>query len=331
MEYRVLGRTGLRVSALGFGCGSVGGLFVRGEPADQLRAFERALSAGITYFDTAPSYGDGRSETNVGRVWREVRPPNAHLGTKVNLTRAELADAPGAIRRSIEASLARLGFDSVDLLQLHNRIVAGPETGERGVTVAEALGPIAEGLRAVQAAGLTRHIGFTGLGDSAAVGEVARSGLFDSVQSYYNVLNSSAGRNPAGAARGGATQDFGGLIEQAAGAGLGVIVIRMLAAGAVSAAAERHPLAHDPGGTLATGNDYARDLERARRLLPLVAEFGLDGPVELAVRFVLANPEVSTALTGVSDLDQLDSILGWAERGPLTPDQVRRCVAAVAG
>lgn len=60
MEQRTLGRTGLRVSALGFGCGAIGGLMVRGDPAEQRRAVAHAIQAGITYFDTAPSYGDGR-------------------------------------------------------------------------------------------------------------------------------------------------------------------------------------------------------------------------------------------------------------------------------
>ena len=72
MEQRDLGRTGLQVSALGFGAGAVGGLMVRGDPAEQTRAVARALDAGITYFDTAPGYGDGRSEENLGRALREL-------------------------------------------------------------------------------------------------------------------------------------------------------------------------------------------------------------------------------------------------------------------
>src|SRR5262245_18770628 len=72
MELRVLGRTGLRDSALGFGCGAVGGLMVRGGPGEQRRAVERAIDAGIRYFDTAPSYGDGCSEENLGRVLAEL-------------------------------------------------------------------------------------------------------------------------------------------------------------------------------------------------------------------------------------------------------------------
>ena len=59
MEMRVFGRSGLRLSALGFGCGAVGGLMVRGTPRDQERAVARALDAGVNYFDTAVQYGDG--------------------------------------------------------------------------------------------------------------------------------------------------------------------------------------------------------------------------------------------------------------------------------
>ena len=59
MEQRTLGRTGLKVAVLGFGCGAVGGLMVRGAPKDQERAVARAVELGINYFDTAASYGNG--------------------------------------------------------------------------------------------------------------------------------------------------------------------------------------------------------------------------------------------------------------------------------
>ena len=68
MNYRTLGRTGVRVSEVGFGCGTVGGLIVRGSREEQAQAVSRALELGINYFDTAASYGNGVSETNVGRV-----------------------------------------------------------------------------------------------------------------------------------------------------------------------------------------------------------------------------------------------------------------------
>src|SRR5262249_57649917 len=85
METRAFGRTGMRFSILGFGCGAVGGLMVRGDPADQERTVARALDAGVNYLDTAVQYGDGASETNLGRVLKTLKPANAFVGTKVRL------------------------------------------------------------------------------------------------------------------------------------------------------------------------------------------------------------------------------------------------------
>ena len=73
----------MRLSILGFGCGAVGGLMVRGDPADQERAVARALEAGVNYFDTAVAYGDGESEKNLGRILRKLKPADAIVGTKV--------------------------------------------------------------------------------------------------------------------------------------------------------------------------------------------------------------------------------------------------------
>ena len=69
MERRALGRTGIEVSALGFGCGDVGGLIVRGEPAERVRAVARAVELGVNYFDTATSYGSGISEPLGEPAW----------------------------------------------------------------------------------------------------------------------------------------------------------------------------------------------------------------------------------------------------------------------
>jgi aryl-alcohol dehydrogenase-like predicted oxidoreductase len=121
-----LGKTGLTVSALGFGAGAVGGLMVRGEAADQARALARAIEAGITYFDTAPGYGDGLSEENLGRALRAVDGwGRVVVGTKVRLEPADLADPAAAVRRSCEISLRRLGRERIDLLQVHNQVGAG--------------------------------------------------------------------------------------------------------------------------------------------------------------------------------------------------------------
>ena len=85
MEKSVFGRSGLRLSILGFGCGAVGGLMVRGDPADQERAVARALEAGVNYFDTAVAYGDGEFEKNLGHILKKLKPADAIVGTKVRL------------------------------------------------------------------------------------------------------------------------------------------------------------------------------------------------------------------------------------------------------
>src|ERR1700749_5185697 len=82
MEMRVFGRTGMQLSVLGFGCGAVGGLMVRGDPLDQERTIARAIPAGVNYFDTAVQYGNGESEKNLGRVLQRLKPAGAVVCTK---------------------------------------------------------------------------------------------------------------------------------------------------------------------------------------------------------------------------------------------------------
>ena len=95
MELRLLGRTGLQLSVLGFGCGAVGGLMVRGDPLDQERTIARAIDAGVNYFDTAVQYGDGESEKNLGRVLRTLKPASVAVGTKVRIP-PDAASGPGS-------------------------------------------------------------------------------------------------------------------------------------------------------------------------------------------------------------------------------------------
>ena len=90
METRIFGRSGLRLSILGFGCGAVGGLMVRGSPADQDKAVGLALDAGVNYFDTAVQYGAGVSETNLGRILGAHRPAGITVGTSIPYVRPTL-------------------------------------------------------------------------------------------------------------------------------------------------------------------------------------------------------------------------------------------------
>src|SRR5260370_37496058 len=130
MDYRTLGRTGLRVGALGCGGGNVAGLLIGGTPGERERAVARALELGINYFDTARIYGDGQSETNLGQVIRALK-PRLYVGTKFRVPDVPAGELPAAVTRSLEESLKRLGLPRVDLLQCHN-LVTRERNGRSG-------------------------------------------------------------------------------------------------------------------------------------------------------------------------------------------------------
>lgn len=315
MEKRRLGRTGLEVSVLGYGAGAVGGLFTKGAAADQERALARAIAAGVNYIDTAPLYGNGESERNLGRVLRALR-PDIVLGTKVRLGAEHRGDIAGAVARSLDESLARLGRDHVDLFQLHNPLAA-TDAGDQ-LAIDLALEQVAPALDRLRRAGKTRFVGFSGVGEPTALLRAVDSKLFDTVQVVYNALNPSAGGPmPAGAPG----LDYGGLLDRARAANMGTIVIRALAGGALSGTAERHPLAMQQVAPIGSAPDFTTDVVRAKRLEPLVREGVAGSLAELGERFVISHPAVSTMLIGYSTLDHLETAIAAVEKGPL-PDAV---------
>ena len=312
----MLGRTGLAVPRLGFGCGAVGGLMVRGDAAEQVRAVGRALEAGIRYFDTAPSYGDGRSEENLGRALAGLEAGrHALIGTKVWLGDDDLDRPAVAVRRSLETSLRRLGRDRVDLFQLHNPV----REGEGGLPYPLVLGEVADAMRRMVDDGFAAHIGFTGLGDTDAVHRTLAEGPFETVQAYFNAVNPSGGY--AGATSG--EQDFRGLTTRAVDEGVGVINIRVYAAGALTADLKRHPNASRVEGSLA-GGGYAEDVARSAALARIASEEGPESGLELGLRFALTSPGVS--VVGLSSIEHLDAALRWERRGPLDQRVVTRVV-----
>ena len=329
MQYRTMGRNGPRVSVLGFGCGAIGGLLTKGDQSEQRRTVARALEAGITYFDTAAAYGNGRSEETIGPLLRELK-ADVVLGTKFSISQEQIPNASAWIREQIEISLKRLGQDSVDLFNLHNRIVYDASTHPRGLSIEQVIGPVAEGLQKIRDAGLVRMIGITGLGETEAVRKVIASGLFDSVQTYINAVNPSIGWPVEGESRG---QNFGCLLDTMAQHGVGSVGIRVLAAGALTLTpfSGRHENAGDPRGDAIIQNaTFESDLARAQRLQALAAELGMEGPAELSYRLVISHPALSTALVGASDLSQFEDVLRWVERGPLDEATVKRVVEASA-
>src|SRR4051794_35661156 len=312
MQLRVFGRTGMQLSLLGFGCGAVGGLMVRGDAADQERTIARAIAAGVNYFDTAVQYGDGESERNLGRVLQKLKPANVAVGTKVRLAPSETGRIADAVTISLEGSLARLRLERVDILHLHNPITENG--GDSALSVRQVLDDVVPAFEQLRQQGKIRFLGMTALGDTAALHQVIDARVFDSAQVVYNMLNPSAA---AELPQNYPAQDYGRLFDHTKAAGVGVVGIRVLAGGALSGSAERHPIAGPAPEPIGSAMSYDADIDRARRLLPLVKEGFAASLTEAATRFALCHPAMGTILVGMATPQQVEDALAAAEKGPL--------------
>ena len=322
MQFRLFGRTGMQLSMLGFGCGAVGGLMVRGDPADQERTIARAIDAGVNYFDTAVQYGNGESEKNLGRVLQKLKPANVVVGTKVRLPPGEFGRIGEAVTMSLEGSLARLGLERVDILHLHNAITA--RRGGPALSAEQVLGDVVPAFERLRQQGKIRFLGITAVGDTAALHQVIDAGAFDSAQIVYNMLNPSAAEAlptnyPA--------QDYGRLFDHARAAGVGVVGIRVLAGGALSGSTERHPIASPAPEPIGSAMSYDADVDRARRLIPLVTEGFASSLTEAATRFALSHPAMGTILVGMATPRQFEDALAAVQKGPLSQAALERLSA----
>jgi aryl-alcohol dehydrogenase-like predicted oxidoreductase len=293
MQWRDFGRTGMRLSVLGFGCGAVGGLMVRGDAADQERTIARAIAAGVNYFDTAVLYGDGESEKNLGRVLQMLKPANVVVGTKVRLLPGETGRIDDAVRTSLEGSLARLRLDRVDILHLHNPITENG--GGSALSVRQVLDEVVPAFERLRQHGKIRFLGMTALGDTAALHQVIDARVFDSAQVVYNMLNPSA------------------------------------AGGALSGSAARHPIAGPAPEPIGSAMSYDADIDRARRLMPLVEEGFAASLTEAATRFALSHPAMGTILVGMATPQQFEDALAAVEKGPLPQAALDRLSALRQG
>ncbi|MFN8634703.1 MAG: aldo/keto reductase [Chloroflexota bacterium] len=198
MEYRTFGRTRQQVSAIGFGGGPAGVpnylMDWDSSAADTQtsveRAVRRALDRGITYFDTAPGYGGGISESVIGRALGADR-QRIFLATKTPVTQR----TPAGIRESLEVSLRLLQTDYVDLLQLH-----GSWYSDEDVTrIVE--GGCLDAYEQLRAEGKVRYLGFTSEGPNGAVEKLIQTGRFDAIMICFNLIYQSTGayrsREPA--------------------------------------------------------------------------------------------------------------------------------------
>lgn len=279
METTPLGRTGVTVSRLGFG-GAPAGLanyLNPYSPEDKqqreqvIDAIHKAVELGVTYFDTAPGYGGGASETIYGEALAGVTTP-IFVATKINRNEAN-------VRATIEASLTRLRRAQLDLVQIHGSSytpqLAAAILGEQGLLAQ---------LEALRAEGLIRFLGFTSEDNNAAIYQFIASGRFDVMQICYNLLYQHA-YEP--------TRPFGSILE-ADKQGMGVVTMRTLTSGILQKWLQQVNPAND--------FDYTAALLQFVLSNPLVdvALVGMRSPEE-----VLRNVAIAKELKGRIDLSQL--------------------------
>lgn len=311
MKYRRLGRTGLDVSELVFGCGNVGGLLIRGTPDDMRITVRRALDAGINWFDTAAAYGDGVSEQSLGSLLDEIE-DTPYVSTKLRLDTGRLDDAAGQVERLMGESLRRLGRPSVDLVQLHNPIAR--ETGARNAIAEAELtrpGGVIDALDRIREQGLTRFIGMTGLGEGESCRRIAATGRFDTAQVYFNMLNPSAARAMPPRWTG---QNFAGLLDACRSNDMGVIAVRVLAAGILAGDGR-----HGRESMLTSDTDVASEEHKTRAVFAALGD-GHGTRAQAAIRFVLSNSNIAAANIGVAEPAQLDESLIAVDLGALPGD-----------
>jgi len=323
MRYRTIGKTGLKVSEIGFGCGNNAVLMVKAPHVEQVKAVRRALDAGINFFDTAFAYGLGKSEQNLGAILRELGAAPA-ISTKIRLEADAVSDIRGATVGAVEAGLARLQRDRVDFVQLHTRVTLERGSGGRfSLAPKDVLGPggVIEGFKTMRDRGKVDFFGFSGLGEPRALHELVESGEFHGFQCYYNLLNPSAGH---AVPKNFSALDYGRILERAAAKGMGAFVIRVLAAGALTA----DPSAGGGGSgqTLSPGSDYPLDLQRAGKVK---AALGVDGRdlTQAAIRFGLMNEKVSSVLVGFSNAGHIDDAAACSGAPPLSSEQMEKLSA----
>jgi aryl-alcohol dehydrogenase-like predicted oxidoreductase len=311
----------LPVSTLTLGGGGLGMLWGATTFEECVATVHAAVAAGITLLDLAPRYGDGKAEEVVGSAFGGRLPACVRVTSKCNLGNPPADQVEGILRRSVEDSLRRLKLDRLDLFFLHSNLVPEGHAMWRRADVSRFTSAalfrnrVRPAFERLAAEGLIGAWGLTGIGHPdtiiAALGEEPKPAA---VQCIANLLDSPGGlKFFDGPAKPRA------VIGAARAHGVGVMGIRAVQAGALTAAIDRALPADHPESV-----DYAR----AAAFRALCAEIGED-PAIVAHRYALGL-EIDTLVLGVKNRAELAACLAAAEAGPLPAHLVARVDASVA-
>jgi aryl-alcohol dehydrogenase-like predicted oxidoreductase len=291
MQYRTLGRTGIKVSAYALGAMMLGasGAIGNSDEHDSIRIIHKALDAGINFVDTADRYSAGGSEEVVGKALKGRR-DDVVLATKVNGPMGDDPNQRGNSRRwimtEVENSLRRLQTDHIDLYQIHR---PDPDTD-----IEETLSALSDLIRA----GKVRAIGSSTMPASDIVEAqwvAERRGLerFRTEQPTYSILN-----------RGIEAE----VLPVAQRYGMGTLVWSPLAKGMLTGRLRKdQPTDLRRAALFTTFRDESR-IDAVEKLIPLAAEAGLP-LTHLAIAFAITHPGVTSAIIGPRTMEQLDDLL----------------------
>jgi aryl-alcohol dehydrogenase-like predicted oxidoreductase len=303
MKYRRLGRTDFEIGEVGYGAWGIGGTqWLGGTDDESLTALRRAIDLGLNFIDTALAYGAGHSERLVGQVVRDAG-RRIYVATKVPPKNLLWPARPGIdieevfpydyILRSTERSLKNLGVETIDLQQLH---VWNPEWIAREEW--------RRALEELKRSGKARAVGISindHQPDSAL--EIVETGLIDTVQVIYNIFDQSPER---------------GLFPLAMARDVGVIARVPLDEGSLTGKIDEHT--RFPPGDFREGYFKGDRKKQVREHVEsLLRDLGVEAASlpEIALRFCLSHPAVSTVIPGMRSLRNAEANCAAPDRGPL--------------
>jgi len=304
------------VSRLTLGGGGLGQLWGETSEAEAVATLRAAVDAGIDLIDTAPLYRN--CEAVVAAAFNGAPPAGVRFTTKCRLGTPPAGEVESRITASLEASLAAMRLERADIYFLHTNICADdyvyarrPEQrSEFATTWSCYVEGVVPAMQRLKAQGRIGGWGITGIGVPAAIHDaLTKAPAPDVVQALANLLDSAGGmRNFSEPA------DPRPIIAAAKDAGAGVMGIRAVQAGALTAQIDR---------ALSPNSPDAKDYERAAPFRTLCRELGED-PALVAHRYALAIPGVDTVVLGVKNRQELEQCLHAERLGPLEPELVAR-------
>jgi aryl-alcohol dehydrogenase-like predicted oxidoreductase len=292
MKYRQFGKTGMKVSEIGFGAWAIGGNWGSQKEKDSIDALHKAIDLGVNFIDTAAGYGHGKSERIISKVLKE-RSEKVYVATKTHPVRGPWPPTPFCkieerypehyLRRSVEERLRNLNRECLDILQLHTWTRAWNKNPSAFIV-----------LQKLKEEGKIKYIGIsTPEHDQNCVIDLMREGLVDVVQVIYNIFE----QEPAAE-----------LLPTAKEKNVGIIIRMVFDEGILTGkyTVKSSFPSDDFRHQYFAGDRLERAVKRVDKIKVEIRDSGFNMP-QVAIKFVLAHPAVSTVIPGIRNVQQSET------------------------